>query len=157
GITPGAQLPFHLPSTLSSPLKGLARARGITPFAAFVASLQAYLSRLSNQGDVLSFASMAARTHPALRNIIGLVANVLPLRLDLGGTPSFNDVLCRAGEMVSSTLANQNLPLRQILEFLSVTHSEAPALQTLVIYNNAPLQPTKLTNVTLKPSLELDN
>ena len=157
GVTPGAHVPIDLPKSLMDALKELAHADGITPFAAFFASFQSYLSRLTRQDDVLTFASIAARTHPALRGMIGFIANVLPLRLDLSDDPSFREVLRRAGETVSAALANQTLPLSQILECLSVSPPGASVLQTLIIYNNAPLQPLKMAEVTFKPSIELDN
>lgn len=157
GITPAGHVAVHFSKPVMDGLKQLAHATGTTPFAAFLGSFQAYLACATGQWDVLSFASIAARTHSALRNVIGLVANVLPLRLELSEKASFRETLTRAGETVASALANQTLPLNEILEYLSVDPPGASALQTLVIYNNAPLQGLRLPEVTFMPSIELDN
>lgn len=157
GVTPAGHLAVQLPKATMKPLKELALATGATPFSAFLATFQAYLGCALKQGEVLSFASIAARTHSALRNMIGLVANVLPLRLDLSGNPSFRETLARSAETVASALANQTLPLNEILECLSVDPPGASVLQTLIIYNNSPLQKLKLPEVTFTPSIELDN
>jgi thioesterase domain-containing protein/acyl carrier protein len=157
GITPAAHAAVRFPKLVMDGLKDLAHETGATSFAAFLASFQAYLACATKQFDVLAFASIAARTHSALRNVIGLIANVLPLRLDLAGNPSFREALGRSGEMVASALSHQTLPLSEILQCLSIDPPGASVLQMLVIYNNAPLQRLKLPGVTFTPSIELDN
>src|SRR5205807_859192 len=118
-----------------------------------------FLSRWTGQDDVMPLVSIAARNQSDLRDVIGLVANVLPMRLDLSGKPGLAQVLERAGELVSSALSLQILPLSRILEMLpsSSANSGAPALQVLVIYNNAPLPVLRLPQVTFTPSFDVDN
>ncbi len=159
GVTPGAQLAFALPEWLMIALKHLAHDYGLTPFAALLGSFQAFLGLCAGQDDVLTLVSIAARNQSPLRKIIGLLANVLPMRLSLAGDLNFIQLLNRAGEMTSAALAHQQLPLNRTLELLpsSASHISAPALQSLVIYNNAPLPVLELPEVTFSPSLDLDN
>jgi thioesterase domain-containing protein len=156
GVSPGAQLPFALPQWLMTGLKHLAHDYGVTSFAALLGSFQAFLGLCAGQNDVLTLVSVAARNQSALRKMIGLFANVLPMRLTLPATSNFVQILERAGEMTSAALANQHLPLNRALE-LPASHINAPALQSLMIYNNTPLPKLEFPDVTFTPSLDLDN
>ena len=159
GIIPASQVPIALPAELMDGLKGLAHNLAVTPFAAVLGSFQAFLGRCTGQEDVLTLVSVAARNQSEVRNIVGLVANVLPMRLDLSGSPGLNKVLERAGQVISAALTHQLLPLGAILENLpsSGANTTAPALQVLVIYNNAPLPTLRLHGATFTPSLDLHN
>ncbi len=156
GVTPGVQLPFVLPQWLMTGLKHLAHDYGVTPFAALLGSFQAFLGLCAGQNDVLTLVSVAARNQPQLRKMLGLFANVLPMRLNFGASSNFAQLLERAGELTSGALAHQHLPLNRALE-LPASHINAPALQSLMIYNNAPLPTLEFSDVTFTPSLDLDN
>jgi thioesterase domain-containing protein len=159
GVTPGATVPLHFSRELISGLKQLGSDLGVSSFAAFLGAFQAFLGRWTGQDDVMTLVSIAARNQADLRNMIGLVANVLPMRLDLSGKPGLASVLERAGQMASAALSHQILPLSRILETLpssSVTIS-APVLQVLVVYNNGPLPVLKLPHATFAPDVNLDN
>jgi thioesterase domain-containing protein/acyl carrier protein len=159
GVTRGEQRPFAFPQWLMTGLKHLAHDYGVTPFAALLGSFQAFLGLCAGQNDVLTLVSVAARNQSPLRRMIGLLANVLPMRLILSGALNFAQLLECAGEMTSAALSYQQLPLNRTLELLpsSASHINAPALQSLVIYNNAPLPTLELPEVTFTPSLDLDN
>jgi thioesterase domain-containing protein len=159
GVTPGSQLAFSLPQWLMIALKHLAHEHGVTSFAALLGSFQAFLGLCAGQDDILTLVSIAGRNQSPLRKIIGLLANVLPMRLSLAGELNFIQLLHRAGEVTSAALPHQHLPLNRTLELLpsSASHINAPALQSLVIYNNAPLPELELPGVTFSPSLDLDN
>jgi thioesterase domain-containing protein/acyl carrier protein len=156
GIAPGVQVPLAFPQWLMTGLKHLAHDYGVTPFAALLGSFQAFLGLCAGQNDILTLVSVAARNQSPLRKMVGLFANVLPMRLTLPGSLNFAQLLERAGEMTSAALAHQHLPLNRALE-LPASHINAPALQSLMIYNNAPLPRLDFPEVTFTPSLELDN
>lgn len=159
GITPGAQMEICIPRSLANSLRVLANRHQVTRFAALLGSFQAYLGQYLSQTDVLALVSIAGRHLPVLKDLIGLVANVVPMRLDLSGEPSFGDILRRAGNMSASALANQMLPLSQILEMLPVSRGNmnTPALQVLMLYNNAPLPVMRLGGATFTPTSFVDN
>jgi thioesterase domain-containing protein/acyl carrier protein len=131
----------------------------VSSFAAFLGSFQAFLARWTGQDDVLTLVSIAARNQADLRNVIGLIANVLPMRLDLSGKPGMAQVLERAGQAASASLSHQILPLSRILEMLPSANSntDAPPLQVLLIYNNASLPVLTFPRATFTPDFDLDN
>lgn len=157
--SPGSHLEVRLPKALIDGLKNVSRERGVTPFAALLGSWQAALGLCTAQKDVLTLVTVAARNQPELQNLVGLVANVLPMRLDLTGHPSLAQVLERAGEMVSAALAHQFLPLSRILESLPSLgrKDEAPALQVVVLYNNSPLPTLRFPEATFIPRSDVDD
>jgi thioesterase domain-containing protein len=159
GATPGAMVPLRFSRELMAGLKQLGSDLGVSSFASFLGAFQAFLARWTGQDDVMTLVSIAARNQADLRNVIGLVANVLPMRLDLSGGPGLAVVLERAGQMASAGLSHQILPLSRILEMLPSSNARvtAPALQVLIIYNNGPLPVLKFPHATFTPDYLLDN
>ncbi len=157
--TPGTQAEVVLPKALAQRLKRQGRLEGLTPFAALLASFQAFLARETGQQDLIALVTAAGRNQLELRHMVGLVANVLPMRFDFSGDPSFGQVLQRAGAVVASSLAHQMLPLDHILKLLpaSAGGSNAFASQVAVLYYHQPLAGFGLPGVTFTPFLELDN
>jgi len=99
---------FTFPQWLMTGLKHLAHDYGVTPFAALLGSFQAFLGLCAGQNDVLTLVSIAARNPSPLRRMIGLFANVLPMRLILSGVLNFGQLLECAGEMTSAALSYQH-------------------------------------------------
>ena len=77
----------------------------------FVAALQATLRASTRAEDVIVFASFAGRNRPELKDVIGLFANVLPLRTDLAGNPGFSELLRQVRTVILGAFAHQYLPL----------------------------------------------
>lgn len=158
-IPPTRQLELDLPTDLIRSLKQLAHHELVTPFTALMASFQAYLGRESQQEDVIIMVSVSGRSRPELRDLVGLVANIVPMRLDLSDAPSFRQVLRRAGAVVSMALPHQMLPLGRILELLPAQRSatDASVLQVLMMHNAAPLPVLQFPSLTFTPILNLDH
>jgi thioesterase domain-containing protein len=131
----------------------------VTFFSALLASFQAWLGRETGQEDVLTLVTVSGRSHPSLQNLVGLVANVLPMRLNLLGAPDFRTVMRRSSELVSSAVAHQVLPLSHILDlFPSVSSTnDAPPLQVLFLHNSSPFPSLSLPGVTFTPGDAIDH
>ena len=152
---PGARRDWTLDKDLTQSLSILGRDHGATLFAVLVASLQALVYRHTGQEDVIVFASTADRVHPDLKKLIGLVANVVPLRTSLAGRPSFGSLLRQVREVTLGAFAHQGLPFSQIAELLH--HSGgAPLFQVMFIYQNAPMADLALDGTTSVSIAELD-
>src|SRR5262249_11302977 len=150
---------LHFSKELICGLRQLGSELGVSSFAAFLGAFQAFLGRWTGQDDVMTLVSVAARNQADLRSMIGLVANVLPMRLDLSANPGLRVVIERAGQMFPTAFSHQILPLSRILEMLpsSGANINAPALQVLTIYNNGPLPVLKFPHATFTPDFLLDN
>jgi acyl carrier protein len=86
---------FRLSAELTHALTTLSRQAGVTLFMALLGAFATLLCRYSGQEDLVIGSPIANRTHRETEGLIGFFVNTLVLRLDLGGHPSFTDVLER--------------------------------------------------------------
>ncbi len=159
GTAPAGGHHFVLDKDLTARLAAMGRGSRATLFAVLLSGLNALLCRYTGQDEVIVFSSLAGRSRPELRDLIGLIANVLPLRTDLSGDPTFAAILERTRETLLGGLAHQDLPFEKILESLHVTggSQNASQSQVMVIYQNAPLPEWEAPAVTFTPCDEVDN
>ena len=87
----GASHAFHIGAGLTRRLKELARQEQATLFIPLVAGLYALLHRYTGQEDIVVGGISAGRSRPEFEKVIGYFANMLPLRCDLSGRPTFRD------------------------------------------------------------------
>ena len=93
-----------LSGELADGLRELSRRQGATLFMVLLAGFKALLSRYTGQEDVAIGTPLAHRNHLELEPLIGLFANTLVLRTDLGGDPTFRELLARVRETVPGRL-----------------------------------------------------
>src|SRR5207248_4644287 len=85
--------------------------------------------------------------------LIGFFTNVLVLRTDVSGTPTFRELLARVREMVLGAYTHQDTPFEMLVERLQPQHSldRMPLVQVLFVLQNMPLSQSDLSGVTLHP------
>ncbi|HEU0079909.1 MAG TPA: condensation domain-containing protein, partial [Longimicrobiaceae bacterium] len=136
---------------LAGALRRLARGEGTTPFVVGLAAFCVLASRWSRATDVVVGTPIAGRTRPSLQEVVGFFANVLPLRVDLGGTerPSFRALLARVREVSLEAQANQDVPFERILEAVGAerTLSHTPLVPVVFGYQEATSQGMRLPGV----------
>ncbi len=98
GIVPGAVL---------DRLRALGAQHGASLAAVLVALTAAYLCRMTGCCDVMLGMPVAARTSPALRRMVGLASNVVPLRLSFDAAAPFGDLVRQAGARIRAALRHQ--------------------------------------------------
>ncbi|HEX7239088.1 MAG TPA: condensation domain-containing protein, partial [Longimicrobiaceae bacterium] len=151
------RLAFALPAATAGALRALARREGATPFMALLAAWQALLGRYAGQDDVVVGSPIAGRNRLETEGLIGFFVNTLALRTDLGGGPSFRELLGRVGETTLGAYARQDLPFDRLVEELaperSLTHT--PLFQAMFSLQTAGGGELRLEKVRAEP-LELD-
>ncbi len=137
-------------------LMGLGRAEGATVFMGLLSGFETLLHRYTGRTDVLVGTPVAGRTRVEVEGLIGLFLNSLVLRTDLGGDPSFRDLLARAREATLGAFAHQDLPFEKLVEELSPQRnlSHAPIFQVLLVLQNPGAESLELPGATLQ-SIEL--
>jgi amino acid adenylation domain-containing protein len=118
----------------------LAAAEQATPFMVLLAALAALLSRLSGQAEVVVGTPIANRSLPELEPLIGLFVNMLVLRSDLSGDPSFRELVARVRTMAMDAYAHQDLPFERLVEALRPVRdqSRSPLFQVTFVLHEAP-------------------
>ncbi|MET0400339.1 MAG: amino acid adenylation domain-containing protein, partial [Longimicrobiaceae bacterium] len=116
---------FTLPADVSRGLRRLAREEGATLFMTLLAGWQALLGRYAGQDDVVVGSPVAGRTRVETEGLIGFFVNVLALRADLAGDPTWRELLGRTREAALGAYAHQDLPFERLVDELDVERSLA--------------------------------
>ena len=114
----GASYRFSLPRRLIGRLEQLARAHQVTLFMVLAASLDLLLARCTGQRDITVLTPVAGRTRPELEGMIGYFVNPLFLRVDLGGDPTFAELLNRVRTSCTEAFNHQDLPFGLVVDVL---------------------------------------
>jgi amino acid adenylation domain-containing protein len=110
-----------MPKELLQNLKTLGREQRVSLFMILVAGLASVLHRYTDQTDIILGAPTAGRTLPELEKMPGCFVNVLSLRIDVAGDPTFQELLARVRETVLGALSNSDIPLTKLVETIRPT------------------------------------
>jgi amino acid adenylation domain-containing protein len=119
GGQPGAWARSHLPAGLPAAFEALAQRGGGTPFMAWLALFAQLLARATQRADFTVGAPVANRERVDSEGVVGCFVNLLVLRAELGGDPSFLPLLGRMRDTVLAALAHQDLPFERLVEELA--------------------------------------
>jgi amino acid adenylation domain-containing protein len=135
----GAKVTRLLPAARVQALNALARAEGATPYLALFSLTQVLLARYAGVEDLVVGTPVAARTTPESEAMLGLFLNVLAIRADLSGAPSFRELLARTRERVLRAHAHQDFPFERLVEALDAERDPAvtPVYQVLFTLRRA--------------------
>lgn len=134
-----AELDFSLDRTL---LLQRARETGTTPFVILLAAYFLLLYRYTEQEDLVIGLPVACRDALELENLVGALINSLPIRIQLAGQSSLDEVLNSVREGVKEALRYQDCPLEQLVDSLKVERdlSRHPVFQTFLNFMVEPEQ-----------------
>jgi acyl carrier protein len=149
----GAYESVPLSEEISRLVTAFSQQHGVTTFMTLVAAFQALLSRYSGQEQIVVGTDLANRTSAETEKLIGFFINVLPLRTDLSGNPTFKEVVSRVREVALGAYAHQDMPFDKLVEELkperSLSHN--PLVQVLFVMQNIPKQRRELAGLKLEP------
>ncbi|HEV2733662.1 MAG TPA: condensation domain-containing protein, partial [Longimicrobiaceae bacterium] len=122
---------LSLPAATARGLRALTQREETTLFMTLLTAWQALLARYAGQDDVVVGTPTAGRSHVELEGLIGLFVNPLVLRLELGGDPTWTELLGRVKEGAMGAYAHQDVPFERLVEELGVERSltHAPLVQ----------------------------
>lgn len=122
----------------STALHALCEQHGATLFMGLHAAFSVFLSRYSNETDIVVGSPIANREQSEVAGLIGFFVNTLVLRSDLSEQPSFNDLLNQSKNTLLDAYAHQQVPFEHIVEHLkperSLSHS--PLFQIMLVLQN---------------------
>ena len=101
-------------------LRAVGRRRGCTLFMTLLAAFDVLLTRLSGQHDLIVGAPVGGRERPETRALIGLFLNMIPIRVDTSGDPTFEALLERVREATQHALAHAAVPYERIVADLAL-------------------------------------
>jgi amino acid adenylation domain-containing protein len=153
----GAVLQTLLPEPLADRIRGLSRREEATVFMTMLAAFQCVIAHCSDQMDVVVGTDVAGRNDVRTEDLIGFFVNLLVLRTDLSGNPSFQSCIGRARDTALGAYSHQDVPFDRVVEELRPKRSRAyyPLVQVLFSQRNTP-QRTPAINGLEASTFELE-
>ncbi|MGW3810236.1 condensation domain-containing protein, partial [Micromonospora sp. NPDC005113] len=129
---------FTLDAAATEGLAALTRSYGGTLFMTLLAAYQVFLARHAGQDDFAVGASVAGRSAPELENVVGMFVNMLPLRAELAGDPTFTELLGRTRRAVLDGLEHAEVPFARVVHELGLPRdvSRSPVFQAMFVLQN---------------------
>lgn len=114
----GSKHMFELSKSLSDALRTLSNREGATPFITLSAAFNVLLYRYMGQEDLLIGTATAGRNRPEIQKLLGDFINMLVMRTDLSGDPTFRELLQRVREVTVEAMAHQDVPFEYLVKEL---------------------------------------
>ena len=149
--TRGAARQWQINRELSQQVRELSRRETVTLFMTLLATFKVLLYRYSGQTDIVVGTPIANRNRKEIEGLIGFFVNTLVLRTELGGEPSFRELLRRVKEVSLDAFKNQDVPFEKLVEELQPEREfgRNPLFQVMFVLQNAPIPETKLSGLLL--------
>ncbi|MEU8924552.1 condensation domain-containing protein [Kitasatospora sp. NPDC048545] len=115
----GAELRAELPAGTAPALARAADRHGVTPFELLLAGYAALLHRRSGRDDVVLGVPLSGRDRPELLPLVGTFVNMVVLRVDASGDPSYAGLVERVRAVWRAARDHQETPFQTVVEHLA--------------------------------------
>lgn len=141
------------PAGLTGALQRLGQRENATLFMTLLAGYYALLTRSTRQEDLVVGTSVANRPRPEFEAMAGFFVNLLPVRVDTSGNPTFAELLGRVKQACLAGYAHQETPFESLIEAVAAGRdlSRTPIFQTMLVLLNAPSATARLTGLEIAP------
>ncbi|HEU4561405.1 MAG TPA: amino acid adenylation domain-containing protein [Longimicrobium sp.] len=144
---------FRLPDGIADALQTIAREEGATLFMVCLAAFKTLLARYTGRADLVVGTPVANRARGETEGLIGFFANMLALRTDLSGDPTFREILRRVRETALGAWAHEEVPFERLVEELEIERSLSrnPVFQVVFLLDESPVSTMRLPRLELSP------
>ncbi|RCX18350.1 amino acid adenylation domain-containing protein [Anaerobacterium chartisolvens] len=127
----GASQALELGHELTELAKNYGQTHGTTLYMTLMTVLQVLLYRYTGQDDIIVGTPATGRSRAGFGGLVGYFINMLPLRVDLGENPTFNELLCRVRKTVLEAFDHQDYPFGRLVEQVNIERdsSRSPVFQ----------------------------
>ncbi len=138
------------PRSLLEAVRALSRQQGSTSFMTLLAGFQTMILHYTKQPDIVLGTDLANRTTMQTEALIGFFVNLLALRTDLSGDPTFIELIARVREVALGAYAHQDVPFDKLVEELQPERSQShnPLVQVLFVQQNTPRSAKPMPGLT---------
>lgn len=137
------EITVALPLERVAPLVAMARRTGTGSWGVLMAAVAAAVSRYDRQLDVVLGAPVALRDDAERAATVGLLINILPLRVQVDPTRGFRELLGRCRDSVVDALEHRDTPFERIVRRSGKAghHDVTPLFQVLLVHDVRPPVP----------------
>jgi non-ribosomal peptide synthetase component F/alpha-ketoglutarate-dependent taurine dioxygenase len=149
----GSSYSFVIPTSVVQEVQLLSQQAGVTLFMTLLASFKLLLQRYCHQDDLVVGTDVANRNQAEIEPLIGFFINLLVLRTDLSGNPTFLELLQRIRTQTLAAYAHQDLPFDELVRALQPERNlgnSVPLFQVLFVLQNIPKSSLALPGITFK-------
>ncbi|GGQ06762.1 hypothetical protein GCM10010215_35050 [Streptomyces virginiae] len=143
-VRPAAVRTVPLTHTVPDALRTLGAQRQATLFTVSLTAAFAALHRLTGDDDLVIGVAGTHRSGTAMRGLVGLCVNTLPVRVDLSGAPSFSRLLRRVGDALLEAQQHRHVPFDLVLERLGAGARGADGTALVRVTSDVLGEPTVL-------------
>ncbi|MCU1323501.1 MAG: putative linear pentadecapeptide gramicidin synthetase LgrB [Acidobacteriaceae bacterium] len=149
----GAFQPIRISQELALQIREFAKRERSTLFITFLTALQTLVAKYSASSDVVIGAPFSGRLRPEWNDLIGLFVNVLPLRTDLSGDPSFREAMSRVRLVTAEASDHQAVPFDHLVKEFRLGRSSniPPLFQITLTLNEKPKERITLQHLDIVP------
>ncbi len=147
----GDTVSLTLPASLITQLKTLSSRERVTLFMTLLAGFKVVLHRQTGSTDLVVGSPFAGRDHAETENIVGFFINTLPLRTDLSGDPTVQELLARVRSVALATYDHRAMPYEKLVEELQPSRNLSfdPICQIFFALQNMPVTALRLGGLRL--------
>jgi acyl carrier protein len=137
----GSTSRFFISQQTASRLTNLSKRFQITPFTILLAAYQLLLVSRTGQEECVLGTGITGRTKSELEALIGSFVNIIVIRTDMSGDPTFIELMNRVRNVTLDAIAHQDLPFGKLIQELAPERdpSRPPLCQTMFLYGSTPL------------------
>jgi hypothetical protein len=149
----GAVEPIELSEDLVTRLRDLSADQAASLYMTLLAAFAVVLSRHVESDYVTIGSPIANRQHESFDDVVGYIANMLPMHIDCGGDPTLRELLVRVRTVALAAFDRQALPFAQLVGELEPARSPGvnPLFQAALVVNDLSPQPLARTKVSEVP------
>lgn len=149
----GDILHFSLPGHAIDRLYKIAQDNDTTMYVVLLTIYNIFLSRLSNQKDVIIGTPTSGRSATELENMMGMFVNTVVLRNQVDHQLSFYDMLSKVKNTTLQAFDNQDYQYEQLIEDLKLVRDPGrnPLFDVVFTFQNMESDDFKVTDLSFKP------
>ncbi|MET3130969.1 amino acid adenylation domain-containing protein/non-ribosomal peptide synthase protein (TIGR01720 family) [Oxalobacteraceae bacterium GrIS 1.11] len=143
---------FALDAAQERQVQAYALRCGATPFMVLLAAYALLLSRWSGQDDLLIGCPVGHRERAETHGLVGFFIDTMPLRIDLAGDPSLDELVGRVRATCLAAFAHQELPFERIVHAVKPERAlnRAPLFQTMFVLQNGAREPLRMAGLAVQ-------
>jgi amino acid adenylation domain-containing protein/non-ribosomal peptide synthase protein (TIGR01720 family) len=132
-------------------LRALSRRESVTMFTTMMAAFNVLMAKYSGGDDIVIGTPTSGRKKLETRGLIGYFNNMLPLRVNLDGDPSFTELMQRVASVAARALDNDDVPFEKMVDELKPGRdlSRNPLFQVAYSHQNAPQEGYELKGLAV--------